>query len=120
MTEAQNDWDLERVQVHNLAAAVLLEQAPTAPAGRAALTLIPGAGAALQQTLLALWEACSWPNTTRLGWRLQVLRGRVRTGGRQRDWGWAWVITSRSAHEASAESLEDASILLTVAATQSS
>ena len=77
MTEAQNDWDLERVQVHNLAAAVLLEQAPTAPAGRAALNLIPGAGAPLQQTLLALWEACSWPNTTRLGWRLQVLRGRV-------------------------------------------
>ena len=44
MTEAQRYWDLERVQVHNLAAAVLLEQAPTAPAGRAARTLIPGAG----------------------------------------------------------------------------
>ena len=75
MTEAQNDWDLERVQVHNLAAAVLLEQAPTAPAGRAALNLIPGAGAALQQTLLALWEACSWPNTTRLGWRCRSCAG---------------------------------------------
>ena len=56
MTEAQNDWDLERVQVHNLAAAVLLEQAPTAPAGRAALNLIPGEGAPLKQTLLAFWE----------------------------------------------------------------
>jgi hypothetical protein len=64
MTEAQNNEDLERVQVHNLAAAVLLEGAPAAPAGRAALTLIPGAGAALQQMLLALREACSWPNMT--------------------------------------------------------
>ena len=45
MTEAHNNGDLERVQVHNLAAAaaVLLEGAPAAPAGRAALTLIPGA-----------------------------------------------------------------------------
>jgi hypothetical protein len=54
MTEAQNNEDLERVQVHNLAAAVLLEGAPVAPAGRAALTLGPGAGAPLKQTLLAL------------------------------------------------------------------
>jgi hypothetical protein len=80
MIEARNDWDLERVRVHNLAAAVLLEQAPAAPAGRAALTLIPGAGAALKPTLLALWEACSWPNTTRLGRR----RCRSCAGG----WDW--------------------------------
>jgi hypothetical protein len=42
--------------MHNLAAAAakLLERAAAAPAGRAALTLVPGAGLPLKQTLLAL------------------------------------------------------------------
>ena len=72
MTETQDSGDVERAQVHNLAAAAvkLLERAAAAPAGRAALTLVPGAGVPLKQTLLARWgEACSWPNTTRLGQR---------------------------------------------------
>jgi hypothetical protein len=40
MTEAQYSGDLENIQVHNLAAAaaLLLERAAAAPAGRAALT----------------------------------------------------------------------------------
>ena len=56
MTEAQDGRDVERAQVHNLAAAAaeLLERAAAAPVGRTALTLLPGAGAPLKQTLLAL------------------------------------------------------------------
>ena len=56
MTEAQDSRDVERAQVHNLAAAAakLLERAAAAPVGRTALTLLPGAGAPLKQTLLAL------------------------------------------------------------------
>jgi hypothetical protein len=50
MTEAQDSGDLQNPQVHNLAAAAttLLGRAATAPAGRAALTLVPGAGAPLK------------------------------------------------------------------------
>ena len=57
MTEAQDSRDVERAQVHNLAAAAaeLLERAAAASVGRTALTLLPGAGAPLKQTLLALW-----------------------------------------------------------------
>src|SRR5215216_1900439 len=56
MTEAQDSRDVERAQVHNLAAAAaeLLERAAAASVGRTALTLLPGAGAPLKQTLLAL------------------------------------------------------------------
>jgi hypothetical protein len=56
MTQAQDSGDLEDIQVRNLAAAAirLLERAAGAPAGRAALTLIPGADASAQATLLAL------------------------------------------------------------------
>jgi hypothetical protein len=69
MTEAQDSRDVERAQVHNLAAAAaeLLERAAAAPVGRTALTLLPGAGAPLKQTLLALGVVCTWPNMTRLG-----------------------------------------------------
>jgi hypothetical protein len=47
MTQAQSSGDLENTQVQNLAAAgtKLLERAAAAPAGRAALTLVAGAGA---------------------------------------------------------------------------
>ena len=44
-------------------------RAAAAPAGRAALSLVSGAGAPLKQTLLALREACTSPNTTRPGQR---------------------------------------------------
>jgi hypothetical protein len=55
MTKAQDSGDVERAQVHNLAAAVpmLLERAAAASAGRAALTLVPVAGALLKRMLLA-------------------------------------------------------------------
>jgi hypothetical protein len=56
MTEGQDSGDLKNTRVHNLAAAAtqLLDRAAAAaPAGRAALTLVPGAGAPLKQTLLA-------------------------------------------------------------------
>jgi hypothetical protein len=55
MAEAQSSGDLQRAQVRNLATAVptLLERAAAAAAGRAALTLVPGGGAALKSTLLA-------------------------------------------------------------------
>ena len=58
--------------MHNLAAAAvkLLERAAAAPAGRAALILVPGAGAPLKQTLLAL----------------QVLHGRVRLVTSEERW----------------------------------
>ena len=46
MTKAQDSGDLQNTQVRNLVAAVAkrLERAAAAPAGRAALTLVPGAG----------------------------------------------------------------------------
>jgi hypothetical protein len=48
MAEAQSSGDLQRAQVRNLATAVptLLERAAAAPAGRTALTLVPGGGCA--------------------------------------------------------------------------
>ena len=56
MTKAQDSGDLENIWVHNLAAAAprCSSGLVVAPAGRAALTLGPGAGAPLKQTLLAL------------------------------------------------------------------
>jgi hypothetical protein len=56
MTQAHDSMDAGDARVRNLAAAAteLLERAVAAPAGRAALTLDPGAGAPLKQTLLAL------------------------------------------------------------------
>ena len=89
MTEAQNNGDLERVQVHNLAAAaaVLLEGAPAAPAGRAALTLVPRAGAPLKQTLLALRGGVHLAEHDAPGaGTLQVLQGRVRLVTSEESW----------------------------------
>ena len=56
MSQEQDGRDEDNAQVRNLAAvaADLLEEAAAAPAGRAALTLVAGAGAPLKQTMLAL------------------------------------------------------------------
>jgi quercetin dioxygenase-like cupin family protein len=81
MTEAQDSGDVERAQVHNLAvaAAKLLERVAAAPAGRAALTLVPGSGAPLKQTLLAFRGGVQLAEHDAPGAAtLQVLRGRVR------------------------------------------
>jgi hypothetical protein len=69
MTEVEDSGEVENAQVHNLAAAAaeLLDRAATSPAGRAALTLVAGAGAPLKQTVLASAVACSWPSTKRPG-----------------------------------------------------
>jgi hypothetical protein len=69
MSEAQDGGDLENTQVRNLAtaAAELLERAAAAPAGRAALTLIPGAGARSSRHCWRFGAACTWLNTTLLG-----------------------------------------------------
>jgi quercetin dioxygenase-like cupin family protein len=81
MTEAQDSGKVERSQGHNLGAAAtqLLERAAAAPAGRAALTLVPGAGAPLKQTLLALRGGVQLAEHDAPGAAtLQVLQGRVR------------------------------------------
>jgi hypothetical protein len=81
MTKAQDSGDVERAQVHNLAAVVpmLLERAAAASAGRAALTLVPVAGALLKQTLLAFRGGVHLAEYDALGAAtLQVLQGRVR------------------------------------------
>ena len=110
--------------MHNLAAAAvkLLERAAAAPAGRAALTLVPGAGVPLKQTLLALRGGMQLAEHDAPGAAtLQVLQGRVR------------LVTSEESCElgrgdhlqipstpAPVGELEGAAVLLTVAATQSS
>ncbi len=68
MTQGQEPSDGDHAKVRNLAAvaAGLLERATAAPAGRAALTLVTGAGAPLKQTMLALGAAGSWPSTAPL------------------------------------------------------
>lgn len=56
MTQGQEWSNGDDAQVRNLAAVAddLLERAAAVPAGRAALTLVAGAGAPLKQTMLAL------------------------------------------------------------------
>jgi hypothetical protein len=55
MIEGHDGGDVEHAQAHDVAAAAAepRERAAAAPAGRAALMLVPGAGAPLKQTLLA-------------------------------------------------------------------
>jgi len=89
MTEVQDSGDLKNTQVHNLAAAAtqLLDRAAAAPAGRAALTLVPGAGAPLKQTLLAFRGGVQLAEHDAPGAAtLQVLHGRVRLVTSQASW----------------------------------
>jgi hypothetical protein len=70
MTQAQSSGDLENTQVQNLAGR--WDQAARAggrgAAGRAALTLVAGAGALRSgRRCWRFGEACNWPSTTRLG-----------------------------------------------------
>jgi hypothetical protein len=81
MTEGQQRSDGGDAQVRNLAAIAddLLGRATAAPAGRAALTLVTGAGAPLKQTMLALRSGEQMAEYDAPGAAtLQVVRGRVR------------------------------------------
>ena len=89
MTQGREGSNGDNAQVRNLAvtAADLLEQAATAPAGRAALTLVAGAGAPLKQTLLALRSGVHLAEHESPGpATLQVMCGRVRLVTSGQSW----------------------------------
>ena len=65
----------------------LLATAGAAPAGRAAQTLLPGAGAALKQTAMALMAGAALADHESPGAAtLQVLHGTVRLSAGEDEW----------------------------------
>ena len=119
MTQAKDSPGAGNAQVRNLAtvAAELLERAAAAPAGRAAQTLIPGAGAPLKQTLLALRSGMDLAEHEAPGAAtLQVLRGRLRLLAGNQSWelGEADHVQIPAARHR-LEALENVTVLLTVA-----
>jgi quercetin dioxygenase-like cupin family protein len=118
---AQSDSSSKAIVRITAAAADLLEQARSAPAGRAGLTLTPGAGAPLKQTLLAMREGVRLGEHESPGAAtLQVLRGRVRLVAGARSWELAadeYIAIPDQRHHL--ESLQECVVLLTVAADRS-
>lgn len=99
------------------AAGELLEQASGAGSGRAARNLMPGEGAALSQTLLALTNGATLgEHSTNGPASLQVLRGAVRLTHGDGEVAIArgqWATVPRDEHGLTAD--EDSVVLLTVA-----